>query len=108
MPLCSIGAIRLLNWPLDYRQAVRQGYRILGLMDQHLAGREWLALDHATLADIACYPYVMLAGEGGVDTRPYPQVRAWQARVEALPGFWPMPRIPGLPEVPLVPPPGPA
>jgi hypothetical protein len=32
-------------------------------------------------------------------------VRAWQARVEALPGFWPMPRLTGLPLVPLVPPP---
>jgi glutathione S-transferase len=99
-------AIKLLNWPLNYDQAVRLGYRVLGLMDEHLAGREWLALDHATVADIACYPYVMLAAEGGVDTRPYGNVLAWQARVEALPGFWPMPRLTGLPPVALVPPPG--
>jgi glutathione S-transferase len=98
-------AVKLLNWPYDYAQGVRMGYRILGIMDDHLAGREWLALSHATVADLACYPYVMLAAEGGIDTSGYPAVRAWLDRVESLPGFWPMPRLPGLPAVPLVPPP---
>jgi glutathione S-transferase len=98
-------AVKLLHWPFDYAQGVRLGYRILGVMDQHLRGRQWLALDHATVGDVACYPYVLLAAEGGVDTRPYTRVRAWQDRVEQLPGFWPMPRLPNLPAVPLVPPP---
>lgn len=98
-------AVKLLNWPYDYAQGVRMGYRILGIMDDHLAGREWLALSHATVADLACYPYVMLAAEGGIDTSGYRAVRAWLDRVESLPGFWPMPRLPGLPAVPLVPPP---
>lgn len=101
-------AIRLLNWPFDYRQAVRLGYRILGVMEGHLQNRSWLALKHATVADVACYPYVMLAAQGGVDTSSYRHVLAWQQRVEDLPGFWPMPEIPNLPKVPLVPPPGPA
>jgi glutathione S-transferase len=96
-------AVKLLNWPYDYDQAVRMAYRILGIMDQHLKGRRWLALDHATVADLACYPYVLMAGEGGVDTRPYKVVTAWLKRVESLPGFWPMPRLQNLPEVPLVP-----
>lgn len=99
-------AIKLLHWPLSYDQAVRLGYRILAIMDEHLRDRTWLALDHATVADVACYPYVMLAGEGGVDSRPYANVLAWLRRVESLPDFWPMPRIPNLPAVPLVPPPG--
>lgn len=98
-------AIKLLHWPFDYAQAVRIGYRILGIMDEHLADREWLALAQATVADVACYPYVALAAEGGIDTTKFRAVRAWLARVESLPGFWPMPRIPGLAPVPLVPPP---
>lgn len=107
--LAAPRGIKLLNWPFDYRQAVRLGYRILGLMDEHLARRRWLALPQATVADIACYPYVRLAAQGGVDTRPFPNVLAWQRRVEELPDFWPMPPLPpGTPEVPLVPPPGPA
>ncbi len=100
-------AIKLLNWPLNYEQSVRTGYRILKIIDEHLADREWLALKHATIADLACYPYVALAAEGGVDTRSFTHVRRWVESVEAIPGFWPMPRIPGLPEVPLVPVPAP-
>lgn len=91
--LAHARGIKLLNWPYNYGQAVRIANRILGIMEAHLTGREWLALSHATIADIACYPYVMLAGDGDIDTRPYPHVRAWQQRVEALPRFWPMPRV---------------
>ncbi|MCJ2020353.1 glutathione S-transferase [Methylobacterium sp. E-065] len=65
--------------------------RILTFMDGHLANRPYLATDRATLADIACYSYVAHAPEGGVSLAPYPAVRAWLARVEALPGFVPMP-----------------
>lgn len=71
--------------------------RILGFMDGHLAERRYLAADRATLADIACYSYVAHAPEGGVSLVPYPAVRAWIARVEALPGFIPMPASP-IPE----------
>ncbi|MCJ2066762.1 glutathione S-transferase [Methylobacterium sp. J-088] len=71
--------------------------RILAFMDSHLADRRYLATDRATLADIACYSYVAHAPEGGVSLAPYPAVRAWVARVEALPGFVPMPASP-IPE----------
>ena len=47
----------------------------------------WLALGRATLADIACYPYVKRAPEGDLPLEPYPQVEAWLARCEALPGW---------------------
>ena len=96
-------AIQLLGWPLNYQQAVRAGYRILKIMDDHLVDREWLALNHATIADLACYPYVALAGEGGVDLASFQSVLRWVERVEALPSFWPMPRVPGLPRVALAP-----
>lgn len=71
--------------------------RILAFMDGHLAGRAYLAADRATLADIACYSYVAHAPEGGMSLAPYPAVKAWLARVEALPGFVPMPASP-IPE----------
>ncbi|MCE7901536.1 MAG: glutathione S-transferase family protein [Gammaproteobacteria bacterium PRO9] len=101
--LAAARAIKGLNWPWDYEQAVRTSYRILKIMDEHLAGRDWLALKHATVADIACYPYVALAADGGVDTSSFGNVRRWQAAVEAIPGYWPMPRVPDWPSVPLVP-----
>jgi glutathione S-transferase len=98
-------AAKLLGWPLDYDLAVARSYRLLRLLDRHLQERRWLATDEASVSDIACYPYIFLAAEGGIDTAPYRAVTAWMRRLESLPRFWPMPRIPGLPAVPLVPPP---
>jgi glutathione S-transferase len=65
--------------------------RLLVFMEQHLATRSFLAAAHATLADLACYAYVAHAPEGGVSLDAYAAVRAWLARVEALPQFVPMP-----------------
>lgn len=92
---CAIArAIKQFNAPLDHKQAVRLAERLLRFMEQHLAGRAWLAADHPTLADLACYSYVAHVPEGGVSLEPYPAVRAWLGRVEALPAFVPMPKSP--------------
>ena len=65
---------------------------LLARMEAHLAARDFLAADAPTLADIALYTYTSHAPEGGVSLQPCPQVRAWLARIEALPGFVGMPR----------------
>lgn len=61
-------------------------------MDRHLGERAFLAGDRPTIADVAMYAYTAHAPEGGVSLAPYPAVRAWLGRVEALPGFVPMQR----------------
>lgn len=86
--------MQLFSVPGDREGPKAIAARLLAFMDTHLAGRAWLASDHPTLADIACYSYVAHAPEGGVDLAPYPQVQAWLARVEALPRFKPMLRSP--------------
>lgn len=68
--------------------------RVLRFMEAHMDGRSFLATDYATLADLACYSYVARAPEGGISLDPYPQLRAWLKRVEALPGFKAMPQLP--------------
>jgi len=95
-------AAKLLRWSIDYDAAVEKSYRALELIDQHLQTRDWLATDNSTVADIACYPYLLLAEEGGVDIGPFKAVNSWMERLEMLPGFWPMPRIPNLPKVEMV------
>ncbi|NNG24857.1 glutathione S-transferase family protein [Telluria aromaticivorans] len=65
--------------------------KALGFMDATLERRAFLAGERPTLADIACYAYVAHAPEGGIALEPYPQVRAWIARIQALPHFVPMP-----------------
>ena len=46
----------------------------------------------ATIADVSAYSYIAHAPEGNVALDDYANVRAWLARVEALPGFVGMPR----------------
>ena len=65
--------------------------QLLAVMDAHLEERAFLAAEHPTIADLACYAYTARAPEGGVALEPYGAVRAWLARVEALPRFVPMP-----------------
>lgn len=67
---------------------------LFGVMDEHLAGRAWLAADHPTIADVAMHTYTAHAPEGGIALEPWPQLRAWLQRVEALPGFVGMQRSP--------------
>jgi glutathione S-transferase len=69
----------------------RLAARVLGLMEGELAAHSWLAGAAPTIADLACYAYIAHAPEGGIALAPYPQVGAWIARVQGLPGFVPMP-----------------
>lgn len=74
----------------DRDWAVRLADRLLRFMDGHLAERAYLAADHATIADLACYSYIAHASEGGISLEPYPAVRGWLSRIEQLPRFGPM------------------
>lgn len=65
---------------------IAAGNAALALMDAHLERSAFLVGDALTLADIALYAYTHVADEGGFDLQPYPNVRAWLARVAAEPG----------------------
>lgn len=65
---------------------IAAGEAALALMDEHLGRRDFLVLDRLTLADIILYAYTHVAEEGGFGLQPYPNVRAWLARVAAQPG----------------------
>jgi glutathione S-transferase len=65
--------------------------KVMRFMEDSLARQDFLAAPRPTLADLACYAYIAHAPEGGVSLEPYPQVRNWIARIQALPHFVPMP-----------------
>lgn len=83
--------ISLFGLPDDPVRAARISERVLTFMDGHLESRTFLAADHVTIADLACYSYVAHAPDGGVSLEPYPAVRGWLARVETQAWFQPMP-----------------
>jgi len=59
---------------------------ILAIMDRHLTGTDWLARPHPTIADLSCYGPISMLDVSGYDTGRWPAVRAWMARVAAVPG----------------------
>jgi glutathione S-transferase len=66
---------------------IARAHTILKRVEAALHGREFVALDYATIADVALYSYIARAPEGNVDLKDYPNVNAWLRRIEALPGF---------------------
>jgi glutathione S-transferase len=113
MPRDALGAARVQRWlsvaagPLaqgpsmarvivlfglaaDPSDVIARSHNLLRVMEAELAQQPFLAGDSVTLADIANYSYVAHVPEGNVSLAPYPQVRQWLRRIEALPGFVPM------------------
>ncbi|PXW64056.1 glutathione S-transferase [Methylobacterium sp. B4] len=86
--------VTLFGASFDTGEVIARAHRILALIDAELASRDWIAADRPTIADVALYSYIAAAPEGNVDLAPYGRVRAWLARIEALPGFVPLPASP--------------
>lgn len=88
--LYGVARARAAHWlkrPYDLEQCYRDADAGLTAMEARLSKEEWLAGDNATIADIACYPYVALAHEGKISLDDYPGVRTWLKRVESLTGW---------------------
>jgi glutathione S-transferase len=82
---------------LNAEEAIARAHNLLKVMDIELGQSAFLAGDEASIADVSAYSYIAHAPEGNVSLDDYANVRAWLARVEALPGFVGMPRtIAGL------------
>jgi glutathione S-transferase len=72
---------RLIALPIKRKD----GIAALGVMEHHLADREWFAGTAYSIADIALYAYTHVAHEGGFDLGPFPAIRRWLGRVAAEP-----------------------
>jgi glutathione S-transferase len=69
---------------------MEEGYRALGVMENHLKQNRYFAADRYTVADIALYAYTHLAHECDFDVAPFPAIGAWLDRVASEPGHIPM------------------
>jgi GST-like protein len=72
--------------PYAIDRYTRETARLYGVLETRLADRDYLA-DEYSLADIACFPWVLLTAEYeiGIDLAAYPAVAAWSARIAARP-----------------------
>ncbi|MDQ1194634.1 glutathione S-transferase family protein [Agrobacterium sp. SORGH_AS 787] len=103
----SLGGARLhemLHRPGDIDALRASGVLALreleaALFEQRLKGETFLVGNTATIADIACFPYVALAPDGGVSLDAYPSIRLWMRAIRSLDGFIEMPGIHRLHEL---------
>ncbi|PKA44882.1 glutathione S-transferase [Rhizobium sullae] len=103
----NLGGARLhemLLRPGDIDALQTQGIAALreleaGLVEQRLRGMGFVASNRPTVADIACFPYVALAPDGGIPLDPYPTIRLWSRAIRSLENFIEMPGIHRLHEL---------
>lgn len=69
-----------------------------GVLDAHLAGRDWIVGDAPTVADLSCCGYLYYPEPFGFDRADWPHIAAWLDRIAALPGWKaPYDLMPGSP-----------
>jgi glutathione S-transferase len=92
----SASAARLhdtMFYDFDIATCRANAHALFRVLDEHLwfaeqEGQTWIATrDHPSIADIACFPYVMLSEEGGISRQDYPAIRRWTDAVKGVPGF---------------------
>ncbi|HEY9100328.1 MAG TPA: glutathione S-transferase [Thiobacillus sp.] len=76
--------------PVNADEAIARANGLFAVMEAELVSASFLTGHTPTIADIANYTYIAHAPEGNVSLDPYPQIRNWLQRIEALPGFVPM------------------
>ena len=86
--------IQLFKRPDSPDAAIARAHALFEVMEQQLEQSAFLTGSTPTLADIANYSYTAHAPEGNVSLAAYPKLRAWLARIEALPRFVPMVKTP--------------
>jgi len=59
----------------------------LGILDGHLAGRDWIAGPAPSIADFTCCGYLFYDEPFGFDRAAWPAISAWLDRIAALPGW---------------------
>ncbi|MFM0174050.1 glutathione S-transferase family protein [Paraburkholderia sediminicola] len=88
---CTARLVTVFGAPHDHETAKKLAVKLFDVLDRELADKPFAAGNQVTIADIAAHTYIAHAPEGGVSLDPYPNIRAWLRRVEALPRFVAMP-----------------
>jgi len=77
----------------ELERCMIRGNQALEVMERHLQTSNWFSGTDCGIADFALHAYTHCAEDGGFELARYSAVVRWIARVEALPGFVPMPSI---------------
>ncbi|MFC3612737.1 glutathione S-transferase family protein [Lutimaribacter marinistellae] len=71
--------------PFSIKRYVDESRRLLEVMDTRLDGREWIAADEYTIADMMLYPWARAYVWAKVDVDGLSNLKAWFDRIDARP-----------------------
>jgi glutathione S-transferase len=75
------------NTAQDTKDFIRKrAERALGTLDRHLGTTKFLVGAAPTIADVAIFPWIATAEEGGFTIANYPNIHAWAERMMTVPG----------------------
>lgn len=63
----------------------REAQRLLGVLDRHLQGREYICGSEYSIADMACYPWIDPYSKAPLDLTPFVELRRWQTTIRTRP-----------------------
>jgi len=70
--------------PYAIERYVKETARLYAVLDKHLAGREFIAGSYS-IADIACYPWIVPYERQGQNLDDFPQLKRWFAAIRERP-----------------------
>lgn len=71
--------------PYSHERYANEYHRCLGVLERRLAGRDYLLGDDYTIADIAAWPWVLIAKPLGQVLDEFPNVKRWRQAVKERP-----------------------
>ncbi len=70
--------------PYGIERYTREVARLYGVMERQLSSHHFLAGEYS-IADIACFPWILKASELGQNLADFPKLKAWKERIEKRP-----------------------
>lgn len=67
--------------PYAINRYVKETERLYGVLDERLAGREFIARDYS-IADMACYPWILRYERQGQNINDFPNVKRWLETIQ--------------------------
>ena len=71
--------------PYAIERYTKETNRLYGVLDRRLAGRDYIVGDDYSIADMACYPWIVPHRSHGQELQQFPQLARWFARIAARP-----------------------
>jgi GST-like protein len=71
--------------PYAIERYTKETNRLYGVLERRLAGRDYIVGDDYSIADMACYPWIVPHRSHGQELQQFPQLARWFARIAARP-----------------------